>query len=118
MLRSRVLFGIVVSMFVGSLLLAGCSPNLDGLDFDVDVTVRDDTATIAVDIYGIKNPALVHVHLFLNDGPEIMMYAETYTYRNLEPGEYELVVELAGEDHAPLPGHRKTFTFVIGADES
>lgn len=105
-------------LLISLLLLAGCSQNLDNLDFDVDVQVEGDTATVTVTLKGIKDNGQVHAHLFLDGGPELMMYAPTYTYRNLQPGEHELVVELAGADHLPLPGQRKTVTFVIEGDGS
>lgn len=106
----------VAILLASVLLLAGCSQNLDNLDFDVDVEVSGDTATVTVKITGIKDNGQVHAHLFLDGGPELMMYADKYTYRNLKPGEHELVVELAGADHLPLPGQRKTVTFVVEDD--
>lgn len=115
-MRPHGIFAVVCLLSL--LLLFGCSQNLDNLDFDVDVNVSGDTATVTVTLKGIKDNGQVHSHLFLDGGPEIMMYAESYTFRNLKPGEHELVVELAGADHAPLPGQRKTVTFVIEGDES
>lgn len=111
-------FRMFVALLLVSMLLAGCGQNLDNLDFDVDVQVSGDTATVTVKMKGIKDNGQVHTHLFLDGGPELMMYAESYTYRNLEPGEHELVIELAGADHMPLPGQRKTVTFTVDGDGS
>lgn len=109
-------YHIIVAILLVGLLVAGCGPDLSNLDFDVDVQVAGDTATVTVKLKGIKDNGQVHAHLFLDGGPELMMYAETYTFRNLQPGEHELVVELAGADHEPLPGQRKTVTFTVEGD--
>lgn len=95
------------------LLLVGCSQDLSSLDFDVNVDVAGTAATVSVTVTGIKDVNYVHSHLFLDGGPELMIYADTYTYYDLEPGEHELVVELATPDHKAIPGQQKSVTFVI-----
>ncbi|MEW8977909.1 MAG: hypothetical protein AB2385_05840 [Symbiobacterium sp.] len=53
-----------------------------------------------------------HVHIYLNDGPEAMIYGYKYTVPNIEPGEYKIHVELANTRHEHI-GVSETIYFEI-----
>lgn len=96
-----------------ALVWAGCSGQKAPVQWQASVAVLESSAVVAIDVAGLQLGRDYHPHLRLNGGPEVMMYAPTYTFTRLEPGSYRLLVELAGVDHKPLPGGRKELSFAV-----
>lgn len=53
-----------------------------------------------------------HAHVRLNGGPEAMIYANTYTIPEIEPGIYTIEVELANVKHENL-GIKQTIQYEV-----
>ncbi|BAD41016.1 hypothetical protein [Symbiobacterium thermophilum] len=53
-----------------------------------------------------------HVHIYLNDGPEAMIYGYTYRVPGIEPGRYKIHVELANPRHEHI-GVSETIYFDV-----
>lgn len=102
---------LVTLLFV----LAGCGGSTSSLsgDWTARVEVKDGLAMLWVEVPGKKMGRDYHPHLKLNNGPEVMMFTPSYAFKNLEPGSYELWMQLQTPDHRPIIGTEKTLTFEI-----
>lgn len=78
------------------------------------VEVQGNQATVHAEVTGFNLGLDTHLHLSLNDGPEVMQYSPSYTFRNLPSGSYRVRVGLAdNRTHRPIPGVEQVLTFEI-----
>jgi hypothetical protein len=94
-------------------LLGGCAGKKEIREWNASVDVQGNAATVTVDVPGATINRDYHVHVRLDDGPEIMVYHKTYTLPNLKPGKHTIVVGLEGVEHKPLPVEKKTLGFEV-----
>ena len=90
---------------------------------DAEAKARQQTATVKVDVAGVKltDPALsnekpvagqAHLHYQVDDGPVIATTAPKLSFHGLKPGAHRVKVVLAANDHSPL-GPEQTLDVTI-----
>lgn len=103
---------LMAALLLAVLVLAGCGGKRS--EPTLDVVARQDGQNLVVQVstqgYVIGKDG--HVHIYLNDGPEAMIFGDTYTVENIEPGKYKIRVELANIRHENI-GIGKTVEFEI-----
>lgn len=106
----RRLYGTL--LLILALAAGGCARGPKGArDWTAAVQVQGNTAVITVGAPGMRFGVDYHPHLNLDGGPEVMMYTDTYTFRDLKPGPHQVRVVLADPDHNPLA--EKTLHFEV-----
>lgn len=88
------------------------SPTMTALLVDPDINARDKSATVKVEVTGVKliDPALTtkrptkgegHLHYQVDDGPVIATTTTKLSFHGLTPGKHKIVVMVANNDHTP-----------------
>jgi hypothetical protein len=99
------------------------APHLTAKFIDAEKKARMKSATVSVDVKGIKlvdpdsvggkpYPGQGHLHYRLDDGPVIATTATKLSFHGLTSGPHVLTVLLAGNDHTPL-GPSATLNVVV-----
>lgn len=95
------------------LVLTGCGGTKETKEWTATVQVEDSVAVVTVDVPGKEIGRDYHPHLKLNDGPEIMMYTSSYSFKDLKPGSYTLLVQIQTPNHRVMDGMERTLTFEV-----
>jgi hypothetical protein len=101
----------------------GAFAQLSAALVDPAVTAKEKTATVKVEVTGVKliDPALTnkkptkgqgHLHYRVDDGPVIATTATKLSFHELTPGQHKIVVVLANNDHSPS-GLEQTLAITI-----
>jgi len=102
---------------------AGQSAGLTASLVDPAINARDKTATVKVQVTGVKliDPALTnkkptkgqgHLHYRVDDGPVIATTTTKLSFHELKPGKHQIVVMLANNDHSPA-GPQQTLEVTV-----
>lgn len=91
---------LLVFLLTASLLLAACGRPAPSMDFELEQVGRGLRITVQTTGFLVSRDG--HVHIRINDGPEVMAYTNVYTIPNLEPGRYEVWVDLSDRRHKDL----------------
>jgi len=107
------LAALLAAAMLAALPLAGCGgretaePTLS-----VTASQEDGALVVRVKTENWQPGKDGHVHIYLNDGPEAMVYGYTYRVPDIEPGLYKIHVELADHRHEPI-GVSQTIYFEV-----
>lgn len=94
-------------------LLTACARPQPTLQADVELRGRDAVVKIAVTNFefvprvGGGNKLDGHVHLRLDDGPEMMAFGPEFTFKGVHPGAHSVLVQLADRNHRPIGIERR-----------
>ena len=104
---------LLAAAMAASLALAGCGGKQTAEPkLTVTTTQEDGTLVVHVKTENWQVGKDGHVHIYLNDGPEAMIYGYTYRVPDIEPGEYKIHVELANPRHEHI-GVSETIYFEV-----
>lgn len=81
--------------------------------WDARVQVQGSTARVTVEVSGLLMGRDYHPHLYLDDGPEIMMFTSPYSFSRLSEGRHQLRVAIADSAHRNIPGMEKVIEFEV-----
>jgi hypothetical protein len=90
---------LVAAFLAVAVLLSGCGGKRSAPVLDVTAAQEGRNLVVRVSTQNWEVGKDGHVHIYLNDGPEAMIYGHTYTVENVEPGQYKIRVELANLRH-------------------
>lgn len=93
----RRMLGLTLALTL--LLLAGCGSNKPQPTLQVTSEQKGKGLVLRLQTTNFVIGKDGHAHLHLNDGPEVMIYANTYTIPELKPGLYKIEVELSNSQH-------------------
>ena len=96
-----------------SSMSAAHEPKLEAKLVDADEKAKKKSATVSVEVHGVKliDPATVkekpakgqgHLHYRIDDGPVIATTATKLSFHELTSGPHTFLVMLAANDHSPL----------------
>lgn len=102
---------------------AGSSASLTATLVDPAKTAPEKTATVQVQVTGVKliDPALTnklpnkgqgHLHYRVDGGPVIATTTTKLSFHELTPGKHQIVVMLANNDHSPA-GPQQTLEITV-----
>lgn len=103
---------LIGALLLAVLVLAGCGGKKSEPTLEVTAAQDGRNLKVQVSTQGYVIGKDGHVHIYLNDGPEAMIYGSTYTVENIEPGNYKIRVELANIRHENV-GIGKTIEFEV-----
>lgn len=89
----------IAAALLAVLVLAGCGGKKSEPTLEVEARQEGRNLVVQVSTQGYVIGQDGHVHVYLNDGPEAMIYGHTYTVEDIEPGNYKIRVELANIRH-------------------
>lgn len=96
-----------------ALALTGCGGKQSAQpELSVSASQEDGALVVRVSTENWQPGKDGHIHIYLNDGPEAMIYGYTYRVPDIEPGRYKIHVELANQRHEPI-GVSETIYFEV-----
>jgi len=102
-----------IALVLAALALAGCGgQRSEAPKLSVTASQEDGALVVHVKTENWQVGKDGHVHIYLNDGPEAMIYGYTYRVPDIEPGEYKIHVELANRRHEHI-GVSETIYFEV-----
>jgi len=102
-----------LSALLAAALLAGCGGKETAAPtLSVQASQEGSSLVVRVSTENWQPGRDGHVHIYLNDGPEAMIYGYTYTVPDIEPGEYKIHVALADNRHEHI-GVSETICFEV-----
>lgn len=109
----RRLSATALAALLAAVLLAGCgSKETAAPKLSVQASQEGTSLVVRVSTENWQPGKDGHVHIYLNDGPEAMIYGYTYTVPDIEPGQYKIHVELANTRHENI-GVSETIYFEV-----
>ncbi|MBP2018990.1 hypothetical protein J2Z79_002406 [Symbiobacterium terraclitae] len=109
----RRLSATALAALLAAALLAGCgSKETAAPKLSVQASQEGTSLVVRVSTENWQPGKDGHVHIYLNDGPEAMIYGYTYTVPDIEPGQYKIHVELANTRHENI-GVSETIYFEV-----
>lgn len=98
---------LLVLVVVAGLVFSGCGRPKPEMEFTVQQVGKG--LEIRVEMTGFAVPRDGHVHIRIDDGPEVMVYTPVYTIPEIAPGIYKVSVDLSDKQHRDLAvGKSKT----------
>lgn len=102
-----------VAALAAALALTGCGGKQSAQpELSVSASQEDGALVVRVSTENWQPGKDGHIHIYLNDGPEAMIYGYTYRVPDIEPGRYKIHVELANQRHEPI-GVSETIYFEV-----
>jgi len=104
---------LLAAVALASLGLTGCGGRESAQpELSVTASQEDGDLVVHVKTENWQPGKDGHVHIYLNDGPEAMIYGYTYRVPDIEPGQYKIHVELANRRHENI-GVSETIYFEV-----
>jgi hypothetical protein len=98
------------------------SPRLTAAFVEQEANAQKNAATVQVNVSGLRltdpaaaggqpKPGQGHIHYQVDNGPVVATPVTKLSFHGLTPGQHQIIVMLAGNDHTPLgPEQRLTLT--------